>query len=132
MAQEKIETDSMVECISTLPTQSKAVLYAMLLIEKLGTHIFSSGEVTLVYREIARSIDLDVLTHRRITDLVSELAMLGVINSRVVSRGRYGRTKEIWFDGSTERIEKVILRDSRLSEERLRNIDTNRLKTIFR
>jgi len=132
MAQEKIETDSMVECISTLPTQSKAVLYAMLLLEKLGTRIFSSGEVTLVYREIARAIDLDVLTHRRITDLVSELAMLGVINSRVVSRGRYGRTREMWFEGNTERIEKVILRDSRLSEERLREIDTNRLKTTFR
>lgn len=72
MAQEKIETDSMVECVSTLPTQSKAVLYAMLILERMGKRIFTSGEVTVVYREIARIIDLDVLTHRRITDLISE------------------------------------------------------------
>ncbi|MHC1626481.1 MAG: ORC1-type DNA replication protein [Methanoculleaceae archaeon] len=131
-AQEKIETDSMVECISSLPTQSKAVLYAMLIIAKMGAKVFTSGEVTMVYREVARSIDLDILTHRRITDLVSELGMLGVINSRVVSRGRYGRTREMWFEGNTERIEKVILRDPRFSEERLRRIDTNRLRTIIR
>jgi cell division control protein 6 len=100
-AQAKIETDSMIECISTLPTQSKVVLYCMLLLDQSGQNIFTSGEVTRIYTEIAPRIDLDVLTHRRITDLISELNMLGVINTRVVSRGRYGRTKEMWFDGDT-------------------------------
>jgi archaeal cell division control protein 6 len=132
MAQEKIETDSMVECVSTLPTQSKAVLYAMLILEQMGRRIFTSGEVSMVYREIARILDLDVLTHRRITDLISELNMLGVINTRVVSRGRYGRTKEMWFDAATSKIEEVIGRDPRLSDQRLKEIDTNRLRAMFR
>lgn len=132
MAQEKIETDSMVECVSTLPTQSKVVLYAMLILERMGKRIFTSGEVTLVYREIARIIDLDVLTHRRITDLISELNMLGVINTRVVSRGRYGRTKEMWFDATTSKIEEVITRDPRLDDQRLRELDINRLRAMFR
>jgi cell division control protein 6 len=132
MAQEKIETDSMVECVSTLPTQSKAVLYAMLILEQMGKRIFTSGEVTMVYREIARILDLDVLTHRRITDLISELNMLGVINTRVVSRGRYGRTKEMWFDATTGKIEDVISRDPRLNDQRLKEIDTNRLRAMFR
>ncbi len=133
MAQEKIETDSMVECISTLPTQSKAVLYAMLILEQMGKRIFTSGEVTVVYREIARIIDLDVLTHRRITDLISELNMLGVINTRVISRGgRYGRTKEMWFDATTSKIEEVVTRDPRLDDERLKKLDINRLRAMFR
>jgi cell division control protein 6 len=132
LAQEKIETDSMVECVSTLPTQSKAVLYAMLILEQMGKRIFTSGEVTMVYREIARILDLDVLTHRRITDLISELNMLGVINTRVVSRGRYGRTKEMWFDAATNKIEEVVHRDPRLSDQRLQEIDINRLKAMFR
>ena len=92
-AQAKIETDSMIECIATLPTQSKLILFLMLILEKLGQNIFTSGEVSRIYQDIAPSIQLDVLTHRRITDLISELNMLGVINTRVVSRGRYGRTK---------------------------------------
>ncbi len=36
-----------------------------------------------------------VLTQRRITDLISELDMLGLIHARVKSFGRGGRTKEI-------------------------------------
>ncbi|RPJ51094.1 MAG: ORC1-type DNA replication protein [Methanobacteriota archaeon] len=132
LAQDKIETDSMIECVSTLPTQSKVVLYAMLLLDQMGKKIFTSGEVVQIYREVAKILDLDVLTHRRITDLVSELNMLGVINTRVVSKGRYGRTKEMWFDANTQRIKDVISKDQRLSEQRLREIDINRLKATIR
>ncbi len=132
MAQAKIETDSMIECISTLPTQSKVVLYSMLLLDQMGQSIFTSGEVSRIYKEIAPAIELDVLTHRRITDLISELNMLGVINTRVVSRGRYGRTKEMWFDANTTKIWNVILSDQRLSSQGLAQMDIDWVKTLFR
>jgi len=70
-AQAKIETDSMIECIATLPTQSKLILFSMLILEQLGQNIFTSGEVSRIYQDIAPKIELDVLTHRRITDLIS-------------------------------------------------------------
>ena len=114
-AQAKIETDSMIECIATLPTQSKLILFSMLTLEHLGQNIFTSGEVSRIYQDIAPNIQLDILTHRRITDLISELNMLGVINTRVVSRGRYGRTKEMWFDANTDKIREVVLKDPRLT-----------------
>jgi cell division control protein 6 len=134
-AQAKIETDSMIECISTLPTQSKLILYSMLILEQLGQNIFTSGEVSRIYQGIAPTIQLDVLTHRRITDLISELNMLGVINTRVVSRGRYGRTKEMWFDSNTGKIREVVLKDQRLNG--LKDLDLGQmeqkwLKTWFR
>jgi cell division control protein 6 len=132
MAQDKIEADSMVECISTLPTQSKAVLYAMLLLDQMGKKIFTSGEVVQVYRELAQVVDLDILTPRRITDLISELNMLGVITTRVVSRGRYGRTKEISIDANTRQIYDVISSDPRLKEESLMQLDINQLRGLFR
>ena len=131
-AQAKIETDSMVECIATLPTQSKVVLYSMLLLDQMGQNIFTSGEVSRIYKEIAPAMDLDVLTHRRITDLISELNMLGVINTRVVSRGRYGRTKEMWFDSNTHKIWDVIRGDPRLSAHGLDKMDIAWVKTLFR
>jgi cell division control protein 6 len=134
-AQAKIETDSMIECIATLPTQSKLILFSMLILEKLGQNIFTSGEVSRIYQDIAPTIQLDVLTHRRITDLISELNMLGVINTRVVSRGRYGRTKEMWFDSNTDKIREVVLKDTRLNG--LKDLDVSQmeakwLKTWFR
>ena len=132
MAQAKIETDSMIECIATLPTQSKVVLYAMLLLDQMGQTIFTSGEVSRIYKEIAPSLDLDILTHRRITDLISELNMLGVINTRVVSRGRYGRTKEMWFDTNTRKIWDVITSDARLSAQGIAERDVQWCRSLFR
>ncbi len=129
---QRIETDSLIECVSTLPTQSKAVLYSMLFFTKLNKDVFTTGEVAQVYREVARILDLDVLTHRRITDLISELNMLGVINARVVSRGRYGRTKEMSFGTGTKKIWDTLLKDTRLNDERLNDIDMARFKTLFR
>lgn len=132
IAQAKIETDSMVECVATLPTQSKVVLHSMLLLDQMGQKIFTSGEVSKIYREVAPAMDLDILTHRRITDLISELNMLGVINTRVVSRGRYGRTKEMWFDSNNHKIWDVILSDPRLSGHGIDRMDVAWVKTLFR
>jgi cell division control protein 6 len=126
-AQAKIETDSMIECISTLPTQSKLILFSMLALEQLGHTTFTSGEVSRIYQDIAPSVNLDVLTHRRITDLISELNMLGVIDTRVISRGRYGRTKEMWFDTNAGKIREVVLKDQRLNG--LKDLDITQMET---
>ncbi len=131
-AQQKIETDSLIECISTLPTQSKIVLYSMIRLSDLKTQVFTTGEVSQLYCQVAQLLDIDVLTHRRITDLISELNMLGVINTRVVSRGRYGRTKEMWFGTTTEKIKETLLKDSRFENDKLKNIDTTHFKMPFR
>ncbi len=131
-AQAKIEADSMIECIATLPTQSKVVLYSMLLLDQMGQTIFTSGEVSRIYKEIAPAMELDILTHRRITDLISELNMLGVINTRVVSRGRYGRTKEMWFDTNIHKIWDVITADTRLSAQGLADKDVQWCRSLFR
>lgn len=129
-AQDKIETDSLIECVSTLPTQSKAVLYSMLLIKNAGRPVFTSGEVVQIYRDLAQSLDLDILTPRRITDLISELNMLGVISTKVVSKGRYGRTKEIVLEGNTERIAEVLSKDRRFKEQSLMLPSIYQMKNI--
>ena len=132
LAQAKIETDSMSECVSTLPTQSKVILYCMLILDQMGLNIFTSGEVIRIYKKVAPKMELDVLTSRRITDLISELNMLGVINTRVVSRGRYGRTKEMWFDGNSQKIMDVIMSDMRLSHHELSEPDLAELRSLLR
>ncbi|WOF17367.1 ORC1-type DNA replication protein [Methanoplanus sp. FWC-SCC4] len=132
MAQQKIETDSLIVCVSSLPTQSKAVLYSMLILSELNKQVFTTGEVAQVYRDVAQALELDILTHRRITDLISELTMLGVINSRVVSRGRYGRTKEMWFGTGVAGIKRTLAKDERFDENRLKQIDITRFRTLFR
>ena len=113
-AKNKIELDRIGEVIRTLPTQSKLVLYSTVLLDKMGAVNFTTGEVYNTYKKLCRNIGIDVLTQRRVTDLISELDMLGIINATVVSKGRYGRTKEISVSVPSESTMSVLLEDCRL------------------
>ncbi|MFC6952565.1 orc1/cdc6 family replication initiation protein [Halorubellus litoreus] len=115
-AQDKIELDRVVEVVRTLPTQSKLVLFAIISLEKNGVHNINTGEVYNIYKRLCEEIDADVLTQRRVTDLISELDMLGIVNAVVVSKGRYGRTKEISLSVPIDETEAVLLSDSRLGD----------------
>ena len=115
-AQEKIELDRVVEVVRTLPTQSKIVLYSIIELERRGARSVNTGEVYNVYKFLCDEIDADILTQRRVSDLISELDMLGIVNAVVVSKGRYGRTKEIHLSVPMSETETVLVTDSRLSE----------------
>ncbi|ADI72933.1 orc1/cdc6 family replication initiation protein [Methanohalobium evestigatum Z-7303] len=113
-AQEKIENDRIVEVVRTLPTQSKLALYSVILLRKNGYVNVTTGEVYNVYRQLSQNIDMDILTQRRVTDLISELDMLGILNAVVVSKGRYGRTKEIDLSVPVESTLEVLFEDYKL------------------
>jgi cell division control protein 6 len=115
-AQDKIELDRVVEVVRTLPTQSKLVLFAIISLEQNGVHNINTGEVFNIYKRLCEEINADVLTQRRVTDLISELDMLGIVNAIVVSKGRYGRTKEISLSVPIQDTEAVLLSDSRLGD----------------
>jgi len=115
-AQKKIELDRVVEVVRTLPTQSKLVLFAIITLENNGVDNINTGEVYNVYKRLCGEIDADVLTQRRVTDLISELDMLGIVNAVVVSKGRYGRTKEISVSVPIDETEAVLVSDSRLAD----------------
>jgi cell division control protein 6 len=100
LAQNKIEIDRIIEVVRTLPTQSKLILFAILLQEtynkKTGmTGAITTGEVYETYKDLCKKTRTDSLTQRRVADLISELDMLGIITARVISKGRYGRTRDI-------------------------------------
>ena len=113
-ARYKLEVDRVVEVIRTLPTQSKLVLLSILKMAERGADRFTTGEVYTIYRQMCREIQMEVLTQRRITDLISELDMLGIVNAVVVSKGRYGRTKEISLSVPHNTTQSVLLEDYRV------------------
>ena len=57
---------------------------------------------------------MEVLTQRRVSDIIQEFDMLGIINVRVVSKGRGGRMREIKLAISNNILGKVkeIIEDS--------------------
>jgi len=94
-AKNKIELDCVTETVKTLPTQSKLVLMSIILNEEKDNGRLTTGDVYGTYRELSHVVGVSILTQRRVTDLISELDMLGIIRARVKSFGRGGRTKEI-------------------------------------
>ena len=94
-AQTLIERDTVSDVVRTLPIQSKIVLYSIYLLEKNEITEIYTGDVYTTYSQLADSTNLDQLTQRRVSDLINELDMLGIITARVISKGRYGRSKKI-------------------------------------
>ncbi len=113
-AREKIEQDRVEEVIKTLPTQSKLVLYSIVLLEEQGTRNITTSVVYNMYKQLCPLVETDYLTHRRITDLIAELDMLGILHTVVVSKGRYGRTKEITLSVYSGKLKTTLLQDYRL------------------
>lgn len=91
IAQNQIERDTVFEVANSLPLQSKIVLAA---IYNLNNDL-TTGSIYEKYQEICQNMNIDVLSQRRISDLINELDVLGIINSQVISKGRYGRTKKV-------------------------------------
>lgn len=96
LANNKIERDKMLDIIESEPTQFQLVLHSIMELDKdkdYGT-IFT-GDVYNVYQEVCEKTKNEVLTQRRVSDILAEFDMLGIINARVISKGRQGRTREI-------------------------------------
>jgi len=113
-AKNKIELDCVTEAVKTLPTQSKLVLLGIIINEEKNNGRLTTGDVYTTYRDMCKVVGLTALTQRRVTDLISELDMLGIVNATVVSKGRYGRTKEISLSVPPEGTSKVLMDDYRL------------------
>ncbi len=91
-AEEKIEKDRIFDIISSQPKQHQAILYSIL---SVNSKKLFTGEVYEFYKNMCSQTDLRPLTQRRVSDIIAELDMLGIINVRVISKGRHGRTREI-------------------------------------
>jgi len=84
-----IDAEKTSKIVNSLPTQSKVVLISFLKILQSNKFAdITSTEIYDLYKVLCTEVDMDILTHRRVTDLLSELDMLGVVSTTVQSRGR--------------------------------------------
>ena len=85
----------MTPVIAKLPNQQKIVLSSILINERNGLKNIQTGDVYSIYSQACRYLGTNALTQRRVSGLISNLDMLGLITARTISKGRYGRSKEI-------------------------------------
>jgi len=107
-AEQKIEKDRVIDIVKTQPKQYQLILYAVFHVCKnKNKHIFT-GEVYDAYQQLCKHVLLRPLTQRRVSDIIAEFDMLGIIQAKVISKGRYGRTREIRLMQNTKLNEKVL------------------------
>ncbi len=114
MAKNKIEMDCIAEAIKTLPLHSKIVLLGVALNEEAGNKFLTTGELYKIYMVLSKRVGVSPLTQRRISDLISDMDMLGLLNTQVKSFGRYGRTKIVELALPVVEVKKIVLEDELL------------------
>jgi cell division control protein 6 len=110
-AEQNIEHDRVVEALKNLTLHSKLVLLSVFYLNKSSA---TTGEIYDVYNDLCGELGAGLLTQRRLGTLVNELDAMGLLNAKVVSMGRYGRTKKIRLEISRTIIRAVFGSDDRI------------------
>jgi len=113
-AEKHIEHDRVFEALKNLPLHSKLVVLSVYHLNKANVHRAITGEIYEVYSELCGELGVMPLTQRRLSTLVNELDSMGLLNAKVISMGRYGRTKKIMLEIARTLIRDVFANDSRL------------------
>ena len=95
IAESRLEVDKTVALIRALATQQSLALQACYSILLKGERRVSTGQAYEAYKSICDKGEMRPLTQRRFSDIIGFLDLYGLINARVISKGRYGNTREI-------------------------------------
>jgi cell division control protein 6 len=106
-ASDKMEVDRVDEAIRSLPAQNKAILFAVSRFDG-GTN---TGELYIAYSSLCKKLGIETLTQRRLSGILGDLDLLGLVEASVVSKGRRGRTKKIQLLIGKDTLEKTLSED---------------------
>ena len=107
----KIEEDKEETSLKSYPLHEKLVILAII---KSGGP--STGEIYASYKGLCKAVGRDGLTQRRITQMLSEIELSGIITGRLVHQGIHGRTKKYKLTISPEMVKKTFKDDLTLQD----------------
>ena len=113
-AEKRIEHSRVIEALKNLTLHSKIVVLSIHHLKEAQVLHAVTGEIYEVYVELSEELGVTPLTQRRVSTLVNELDSMGLLNAKVVSMGRYGRTKKIKLEITRNLIRDVLANDSRI------------------
>ncbi|HLI45836.1 MAG TPA: ORC1-type DNA replication protein [Geobacterales bacterium] len=109
-----MERDKIWEIVISLPFHSKLVLLVITALQQKFFREIMTGEVYEEYVRLCKEIGQEPLTARRVSDILNELDMGGLIKATLTSKGRYGRTKFISLRIDKDEMLRALKEDERL------------------
>lgn len=89
LARNKIEENKEVTALQSFPLHEKLLIIAAMKSSELAT-----GEIYTVYKTLCTAVRQHELTQRRVTQMLSEIELSGIISGRIVYQGIHGNTKK--------------------------------------
>jgi cell division control protein 6 len=99
----KMEENKEETSLRSYPLHEKLLILAIM---KAGGS--STGEIYSFYKGLCKTVGRDELTQRRITQMLSEIELSGIITGRLIHQGIHGRTKKYKLTISPEMIKKTF------------------------
>jgi len=110
LAQQKIDRDTNYEILKNSTTHTKILILAI-----INSKNGNTGEIYDAYSSLCVRLEQEPLTQRRITQIISELDLLGLVTTNIVNLGRYGRSQRIKLVVSLVTIREALKDDILLS-----------------
>jgi cell division control protein 6 len=104
-AQKRLESDKIAETVKTLPYHQRLTLYV---IASNDTKEIGTNEIYEQYTAMCEESGTTPLSKARISSLISELDMLGLISARKFYKGRYGRIRLVVSNISKEKVHGLL------------------------
>ena len=110
-ASQKMEENKEEKSLKSFPLHEKLILIAI-----MKANGSSTGEIYSSYKNLCKIVGKDELTQRRITQMLSEIELSGLISGRLIHQGIHGRTKKYKLTISSEMIKKTFKDDLTLQD----------------
>ena len=107
----KIEENKEETALKSYPLHEKLVIIAI-----MKANGPSTGEIYSSYKNLCKIVGKDELTQRRITQMLSEIELSGIISGRLIHQGIHGRTKKFKLTVSSEMVKRTFKGDLTLQD----------------
>lgn len=102
----KMEEDKETTALNSYPLHEKILILAVM--RANGT---TTGEIYHSYKNLCKMIRQKELTQRRVTQILSEIEMTGLISGKIIHQGMHGRTKKFSLALNPETVKKAFKED---------------------
>src|SRR5437899_12360896 len=107
----KMEEDKETTALNSYPLHEKLLILAVM--KANGT---TTGEIYQSYKNMCKTVRQKELTQRRITQILSEIEMTGLISGKIIHQGMHGRTKKFNLTLYPDVVKKAFKEDLTLED----------------
>ncbi len=106
LARNKIEENKEVIALQSFPLHEKLLIVAFMKTSELTT-----GAIYTAYKGLCKTVRQPELTQRRVTQMLSEIELSGIISGRIIHQGIHGNTKKYKLTITREMVKETFKDD---------------------